>query len=67
MQELTKKPRNQIRKDNPRDEIIPPRLLASNDSRFIGETGTAGYLTQQETMLPALIFSSCSLKAQLAG
>lgn len=27
----------------------PHRLLASNYSRFIGETGTAGYHTQQET------------------
>lgn len=31
----------------------PPRLLASNYSRFIGETGTAGYLTQQETYAPS--------------
>jgi len=28
---------------------FPHRLLASNYSRFIGETGTPGYNTQQET------------------
>lgn len=44
---------------------FPHRLLASNYSRFIGETGTLATIHSKKHTLPALTFSSRSLKAQL--
>lgn len=64
-----KKKGTKYEKRNPEMKSSPRRLLASNYSRFIAETGTTGYLTQQETYASSthifLLFfkgTACKLK-----